>query len=388
MKKSTSYRQTFRQHRVLLSAPIVVAVLVAALLVLGSPKSYQSTASLWVDTPATTDSSLGSLSVADTPPSTQEQNVLTELLATPNFVRTVAHNSLLGPYLATHKSGGSLFGLLGGGGGSLDSQIDDALGSKQVTSTVPGPQVLQINLSGPTPAVAHSTLNALVRQLQRDSALFSQQHNQSALNYYKTQVQTATQAILQARNEADAYRREHPDASPNDPNLSALTTAENAAGSQLTQANANLSAAASAVKDGATVTQTHVIDSADFPTGPTSGKKKVVEGIVGGLLAGVLISFLGTIALTRKETDPWEDEVAQGATAGLGPGRAVEADAGSSVGNAAAASGANGRNSENGLRIVNTRRVFASGGRPAQKVRHEKMRHETVRHELQDSHGS
>ncbi len=372
MKKSTSYRQTFRQHRLLLSAPIVVAVLIAAVFVLGSPKSYQSTASLWVDTPATTDSSLGNLNLADTPPSTQEQNVLIELLATPNFALTVAHHSLLGPYLAAHSSGGSgLSGLLGGGGGSLDSQIRSALSPKQVTSTVPGPQVLQIGLSGPTPAVAQSTLNALVSELQSQSEQFSLQHNQSALSYYKTQVQTATQAILQARNQADAYRSQHPGASPTtDPNLTALSTAETAAGSQLTQANAGLGAAASAVKDGATVTQVHVIDAAGAAV-QTGGKKKELEGIIGGLLAGVLISFLGTIALTRRESDPWEDEIAEAATPSLKAESSLEAETGSAVGHAAVATGEKGRKFGDRLQVVNTRRVAASGRRSGQKLPHD-----------------
>ncbi len=373
MKKSTSYRQTFRQHRLLLSAPIVVAVLIAGLLVLASPKSYQSTASLWVDTPATTDSSLGNLNVAVTPPSTQEQNVLTELLATPNFVLTVGHHSLLGSYLAGHGSGGfSLSGLLGGGGGSLNSQIRSALSSKQVTSTVPGPQVLQVSFSGPTPAVAQSTLNALVSELQSDSELFSQQHNQTALSYYKAQVQTATQAILQARNQADAYRNQHPGATTaTDPNLAALQTAETAAGSQLTQANAGLGAAASAVQGGATITQVHVIDSAALPTSATGGKKTELEGIVGGLLAGVLISFLGTIALTRRESDPWEDELTEVATPGLDAKIPREADVGSAVSHGAGTSSAKGRKVGDRLQVVNTRRVAAAGRRSGQKLPHD-----------------
>jgi hypothetical protein len=368
VKKSTSYRQTFRQHRLLLTAPIVAAVLIAAVLMLGSPKSYESTASLWVDTPATTDSSLGNLNVAITPPSTQEQDVFTELLATPNFALTVGHHSLLGPYLAGHSSGGLLSGLLGGGGGSLDSQIRSALGPKQITSTVPGPQVLQISFSGPTPAVAQSTLNALVSELQGDSELFSQQHNQSALNYYKAQVQTATQAILQARNQADAYRNQHPNATTaSDPNLAALSTAETAAGSQLTQANAGLGAAASAVKDGATVTQVHVIDAAG-PAVATSGKKKALEGIVAGLLAGALISFLGTIALTRRESDPWEDEIAEAATSSRQAESPVAADASSSVGPAAVASSRNGRKGKDRLLVGSNRQFSPSGRRSAQKL--------------------
>lgn len=311
-KKSTSYRQTFRQHRLLLSAPILLAVLIAAALVLSGGKSYESSASLWVDSPATTDSTLGNLNPALTPPSTQEQNVVTELLATPGFDDAVAHHSLLASYLANSSSGG-LSSLLGGGGGSLEAKIIAALGPKSVTTTVPGPQVLQISYVGPTPAVAQSVLKAIVTQLQNDSSQFSQQHNRAALDYYEGQVQTAAQTLLAARNQAEAYRNSHPGAAPNDPNLAALTTAETSAGAELSQAQAGLSAAKSTLKGGTSSNQVQVIDAPSAPVGPTSGKKKQAEGILAGLLAGLVISFLGTMALTRRERDPWEDEVAEGA---------------------------------------------------------------------------
>lgn len=313
MTKSSSYRETFREHRKLLVAPIVVAVLIAGWFVIGSAKSYQSTASLWVDSPAPVDSSLGHLNLAELPPAQQEQNVVTELLATRQFVLSVGHQSALAGYLSSNRSSG--FGptaLLGGGGGNLDSKIIEAIGASQVTTSVPGPQVLQISYTGPTPTVAQSTLNAIVSQLQAESARFSHVHTQAAIDYYKGQVQAATQALSAARAQADTYRAQHPNAAPNDPNLSALATAEGSAGSQLTQANASLSAAASGLKAGSDGSAIQVIDPATVPTGPSSGKKKQVEGVLGGLLAGMLISFLGTVALTRGKSDPWEDEVAEG----------------------------------------------------------------------------
>ena len=317
MKKSTTYRQTFRRHRLLLSLPIVIAVLIAGVLTVMSPKSYMSSASLWVDNPATSDSSLGNLNPALTPPSTQEQNVLTELLATQGFDLAVGHKSMLASYLASHSGGG--IPILSSGGGSLDSRIIAALGGTAVTSSVPGPQVLQVNYTGPTPAVAQNTLQAIVTQLQKESTTYSQQHSQSAIEYYTGQVDSATQALLALRNQAEAYRTQHPSAQANDPNLTAFQSAETSAGSQIAQAQAGLSAAKAALKGGAAGSEVRVIDNATLPTAPTSGKKKQVEGILAGLVAGLLISFLGTIALTRRESDPWEDELAEAAGPGYAP---------------------------------------------------------------------
>src|SRR5207248_5664402 len=54
-----------------------------------------------------------------------------------------------------------------------------------------------------------------------------------------------------------------------------------------------------------------VVDRASFPVGPASGKKKELLTIVGGLFAGLLISFLGAVALTPGKRDAWD---ADGAT--------------------------------------------------------------------------
>jgi uncharacterized protein involved in exopolysaccharide biosynthesis len=314
VKKSSSYRETFRQHRKLLILPVILTVFIAAWFVFGAQKSYQSSVSLWVDNPAPSDSSLGNLNPAETAPSQQEQQVVQELLATPSFAIAVGHHSSLASYLASNPGGGmSPTALLKklSGPGSLDDQIVAALGPKAVSTTTPGPQVLQISFNGPTPAVAQSALNALVTELQRDSSQFSQQHNEQALSYYKAQVQSAEQSLNSTRAEANQYLEQHPNASTSDPNLTALTAAEGAASTQLTQANSNLSAAASAVKGIGNGSDVQVIDPATMPTSPLSGKKKQIEELLAGLFAGLLLSFLGTIALTRGKSDPWEDELEQ-----------------------------------------------------------------------------
>jgi uncharacterized protein involved in exopolysaccharide biosynthesis len=44
-----------------------------------------------------------------------------------------------------------------------------------------------------------------------------------------------------------------------------------------------------------------VLDSPTAPTGPVTGKKKDLMAIIGGLFAGILISFLGVVALTPSD---------------------------------------------------------------------------------------
>ena len=314
MSRKGSYRATFRRHRFLLSLPVVLCVIVAGWVVAGSAKSYLSTTSLWIDNAAPQASSVGNVNIALLSPAQQEQSVVTELLATDDFVLGVGHDSMLGGYLVKNGSGGfgpsALLSKLTGKA-SEDSQIESSLGPN-VTTTVAGPQVLQISFSGPAPLVAQNTLDVLVHQLLADSKEFNLTHNESTLTYYQGQESAAQQAYAAAREQAGAYLRQHRRATGTDPNLTALSVAESQANTQLVQARNAYNQAAAGLRgdsSGLTVSQ---IDSPTLPGGASTGKKKVVEAVVGGLFAGALISLLVTILLTPSmPRDPWEDELVQ-----------------------------------------------------------------------------
>ncbi len=309
VKKSTSYRETFRRNRLLLSLPMLVAMLLGAWSALGAAKAYESTLTLWVDTPGSAPSSVANVAPGVTPPSAQEQTVLTELLATPNFVLTIGHDSMLGQYLAAHPGSGfgpsAMIGQLMGGGGSVGSRILAAFGGTNVVSAMPGPQVLSISFTGPTPAVAQSVLNTLVDVLQRESSSLTGEHGLAMLANYRSQVRAASHAVSVARSNEAAYVRLHRGATTADPVFSTLANALTAANGELNQAEIALNGWRSAATGGTTMT---VLDPATLPAAPTSGKKKIVEGVLGGLFGGAVVAFLGTIALTRKKSDPWEEE--------------------------------------------------------------------------------
>jgi uncharacterized protein involved in exopolysaccharide biosynthesis len=316
VKKTSSYRETFRRRRILLSLPIVIATLIGAFLVISAPKAYESTVSLWVDNPASSTSSLQDANPSLTPPSQQEQTVLTELLSTDTFLQQVASQSLLGSYLASSPSGGGLLSkLTGGGGGSTSDRIAAALSAKNIVSAVPGPQILQITYTGPTPAVSQSALKSIVSVLQKETSRYLAQHNEASLGYDQSQVATAKTAVTTARDAENSYLAQHPGANQGDPAMAALISNVASASSQLAQANSSLTAAKSA-NSGAGGSAT-VIDAPNLPSSPTSGKKKQVEGVLGGLIAGIFISLLGTIALTRGKSDPWEEELAERPSEGL-----------------------------------------------------------------------
>lgn len=300
-----AYRETFRRHRVLFLVPVVVALVFAAWSVVGAPKSYVSSASLWVDNAAPSGSSLDNVNPATVPPSQQEQTVLSELLSTETFVTAVADHSTLPAYLKAHPTEGSgpsalLSGLSGGGGASMSTRLESALGAN-VSSAVPGPQVLQLSFAGPTPAVAQSTLNALVGQLQSSTAQFSTDYGKSQATYYQSQYQASASAASAARAQATGYLSQHPHATTqNSPTYSALIAASTAANTQLTQASSALRQAQNATGSGGAIVR--VIDPPSVPTAATSGKKAEAEGILGGLFGGVVISLLAVILMTKNNT--------------------------------------------------------------------------------------
>jgi uncharacterized protein involved in exopolysaccharide biosynthesis len=291
-RRPPSYRETFRRHRGLLCLPIVLSVLVASYVVIGKPPVYSSTASLWVDTPPPTPSTIGANApaMAQTP-ATAEQILLSELMSTRSFARAVAAKSPLGRQADVDTDVG--FAKL-------------AASLSRVSSNVAGPQVLQISYSGPSAAVAGSTLAAVVDELQRQSKEYANKHNGAVRAHYRDQVVETSQALARARDRVTAYLNAHPRAGESDPNLTALTAAQATAAEQLAQARTDQSEAAGG-RNGGWATQ--VIDEPSRPVQVSGGKKKLAMMILAGLIGGGLVSFLGVVALTPGKRDPWEDEM-------------------------------------------------------------------------------
>jgi uncharacterized protein involved in exopolysaccharide biosynthesis len=307
--RKPTYKQTFRRHRKLLSLPMVLGALVASYFAMAATPQYQATASLWVDTAAPNPSSVGGQGIQISP-AASEQSVLTELLATKSFAVEVAQNSLLGSYLASQ------------GQGPLQKTAVDALEQLQVGSVIAGPQVLVISYTGPTEAVTTTTMQAIVKQLQKDNSGLTTQHTQAAVSYYTAQSTLAQKELTLARGQVANYLAANPKSNPqSDPNLSALMAAENSASTGLAQANTSLNQASAARSSGGWDVQ--VIDYPKSATSLAKGKKKMIEVILGGVLGGALVSFLATMALTPKLREPWEDELLDEppTVAGVGPNR-------------------------------------------------------------------
>ncbi|MGZ6589067.1 MAG: hypothetical protein ACXVHX_32920 [Solirubrobacteraceae bacterium] len=286
-----TYRETYRRHRRLLKMPIIVTTVLALWIVAGSPKAYESTASLWVDTPPPGPSSINDTNTTVRTPADQQQLVLTELLHTRDFKLTVGHRGPLAAYLAKNASAGwGPSALLASvrGTPSLEARVADALGPKNVIATVAGPQVLQLSVRGASPRVDAGTLQALIQTFSSEVQRLAAQRGQATIGFYQSQLDAAAAALRAAAPGSPGAR---------------------IAANQLARATRGRDRAVSSAAVGAHIS---VIDAPRVPAGPLAGNKKLVLALFGGLFAGALLTLLGLVLLTPSRPGAWDDPQAAG----------------------------------------------------------------------------
>lgn len=313
----SGYRDTFRKHRILFCLPPLLIAVAVGVLAFGASKKYDSYASLWIDNGPLVGSSLDSTTGSQ--PSGGEQTLLNELLSTKNFPLDVGNGSSLKAYIKSQ-------------GGTSQQQASNLATAVRAdtSSTAPGPQVLEVSFTGPTPDIAESTLQSLITHLQGSMTQYGQAFGQSAQAYYQAQVNSATAALTKATAAATAYARSHPGATgANSQSYATLLAAETSATGQLASATTQLNQASVQASGAGTSTLVRVIDPPSAPSTPTSGKKKAAEMIGGGLVGGILISFLIIVAMTPTIEDRWDDELEAYDPAGLTPPQPAPAQASS-----------------------------------------------------------
>jgi uncharacterized protein involved in exopolysaccharide biosynthesis len=332
------YRQSIRRHRRLLAIPIVLCLGMALWTVAGSPKQYEATASLWVDTPPPAASSLIAQNVALTPPADAQQQVVQELMTTRSFRLEVGHRGPLAAYLAGNPPTGwgptSLLHRIKSKP-SIDDQVFADLSPKKVTTTVSGPQVLQVSFKSTSPVVAAGTLKALVQVLNEQLTKLGQIRNQAALNFYRGQVASASKAVQDARVAVSNYVMQHPGATAaSDPQLRALLRARRATNPALARATTHLNAATGALKGPTPSSHVAMVDEPTPPKAALGGKKRLILAVFGGGFLGAVLAFLLLIIVTPSGSqpdefaDPWEEETTvavhpRAAAAGFTPRAAV-----------------------------------------------------------------
>ena len=295
------YRVELRRHRILYSLPMVLITLLAIWYVAGTPKAYQSGASLWVDTPAPEASSLTQTSEFVVTPAAQAQELLNELLTTREFRLDVGRGGPLTGYLAGHPSSGfGPSGLLAKlrGKQSTDSLVVGALDAKHVLTTVAGPQVLAMSVKEPTATVALGTMRALIRAFNKQRTSFNLERAQTTLAYYQNQAKAADETLASTQSDMQTFLAANPTATnvgqtAQDAQLRSLLQAQKVARSRYSAANRAANQSALNLK--ATISGRSsfaVFDAPQLgvavPAGQVFAVEKVLDRVGGGEQRGLI----------------------------------------------------------------------------------------------------
>jgi len=298
--------ETFFRHRLLLGAPIVLALLVSVGLVLHSPRQYESSARIFFDDPTGTISN----------PADAQQQSLTQLIATRSFCAKVASGGPLDTYLEQQATAPPSFltrvlrklHLKSRSTGWTQVQIDDQayqlLNSKAVTVLAAGPNIVSITFDAASPALAQGTTQAIADQFTAEILSDMQAQSQAAVTFYTEQVKGQDAALAAADVAVYQYLAAHPSEAATtaipDATLTELRRTDDGARQRdadlqgkLDQASLQL---AQEQQPGAG--NFRIIDPANLPYQPTSLIKPLLFSGIGGLLAGIFVMLFGLLALT------------------------------------------------------------------------------------------
>jgi uncharacterized protein involved in exopolysaccharide biosynthesis len=286
------YMRTFRRHRLLVIAPVVLTLVIGLGYVFASPRHYSAQGTLWADAPVPNGTTVFSANPPAQSPATQDASFFSELLVTDQFLKALAPHTPWAAYVRQHPG-----------------QLDNVFASlqKDTTVSVLGPQVIGVTYQANDSATAIPMARALVNTFVAQAVSLQRQRDQQQIGYDNQSVQTTLSALNAAQKQLSQYLFAHPQAAAAtvDPTVTQLSgnvaTAQQAYGTAI----GNLNASQQGLSTVADSSQLHVIDQPAVVTSQ-SRKKKIVYGGVGGLFAGALISILLLSWLVSRETAPWD----------------------------------------------------------------------------------
>ena len=302
------FLETLFRHKWLALIPIILGVVLASGYALVQPRAFQTSASLWINsnTPGQNPNAGTSNQYVD--PSTQQENILRELLTTRSFALDVGHNGPLGAYLAGHPNADvkglaavpGLGALFSSSSKSLDDRITAEL-PNDVSFTTPGPQVVTITVKGPSAAVAVGTTNTVIKEYTNQVVAALKASDQTAVSYYAQQLSLAQSQQQQALQTLAAYQKAHPNAAADDPNMAPLQQALDLAERNYATQQQNYQQAQLTAANAVNYSGFQVIDRAITPSAPISRLKNVIFAGVGGLVIGLLVTLLIISALAALD---------------------------------------------------------------------------------------
>ncbi len=295
-----TYWETFTRHKLLACLPIIIALLVAVAYLSMLQTSYVATASMWVDTPIPSGSSI----LGNSSPSGSAATVLRQMLQSSSFQVAAASAAM-----PASTRDDLTKAQLASAGLSL---------AERVSVFIAGPQLIGIGVNAPTPSMARIEARAVAEQYTMFFATSLTRRNQQQAEFLKVVVENAGNAFNQAVTQLAEYQRTHPGSAANaaDPTVARLTGNVAQARDQYSLVRQQLIQAevlaGQAVADAISSSDaTGVPKLLDEPAGVvrSSRRKAYVLGLAGSLLGGgtvsalVLALLMATDKSVRKESD-------------------------------------------------------------------------------------
>jgi uncharacterized protein involved in exopolysaccharide biosynthesis len=305
------YVETYYRHRLLLTGPIAVVLLIVVGWLLVQPPSYDSTVRLWAEKQTVVPN------VNDNPyltPAQTESAALTELLATKYFCVKVGNRSQLAQNLSGPTRPGltqSLLSQVGLANASprtpSQQEVDDrvfAVLSSNTTVLAAGPQMVTVTFRTGTPELAAVVAQAIADQFIDESLTSQRVQVEAAVEFYAAQVKQAEGQLADADSKVDTYLAAHPEqrsqtAVP-DATLTQLRRNDDGLRSRYQdlvskrdQAEQNRTALTQVGLSGI-----RVLDKAIPPTSASSLRKLAIEAAAVGLGLSVAILVAGILLLT------------------------------------------------------------------------------------------
>jgi uncharacterized protein involved in exopolysaccharide biosynthesis len=312
------YVEAFFRHKLLVIAPVILALLMSVWYVGSQSKTYQSSTTVWLDTSLPNPSSIDVPAQGATP-AQQAQTVLQELISTRAFLVKVGHRGPLAAYLASHRPVGKrgptaflskLTSFLKSGSGApgpVDDRIASSL-SGAFSVTVTGPQVLRVTMTSPTPEPMPGTLTALINEYTDEVTGVRTSRDEATVAYYKGLLDSAQTTLTSADSSLTDYEATHPGATVvNDPVLGHLEQVALTAQSNYVGLQNNFGQAGLALTSAQTAESIHFLDSPTTAWAVSHRKKAIFAGVA-GIVIGIIISIFAISALVATDKTARIDE--------------------------------------------------------------------------------
>jgi uncharacterized protein involved in exopolysaccharide biosynthesis len=313
------YLETFFRHRLLFTAPVVLALVFSLGFALLQPETYTAQARVWYDLKGGLDTNSADQALSRyTTPAEQQAQVLDELIVTRAFDTKVAQRGPLAGYVRTQDGyaeavGGvsslkvKLKGLFGAGGPQVqEGQANDlayGLLSTNVTAFAVGPQIVLVTMSLHNAAVAEATLQALLDQYSDEILGDRRTQAQTAIGFWQQQADKARSDLQGSEQAVTQYIGQHPQLAQSnsslDPTLTSLrhtydqnTTRYQSLLDKVDQARLDLAASTTPATSGF-----RLIDPPRSVSSPLGVRRQLMLA-GGGLFVGLLISLAGVVGMT------------------------------------------------------------------------------------------